>query len=93
MSFLGFQDDFCWSSKAHCCASSPGIAVALQQTMTPEFKAYQQQVVANCKTLAAALMELGYNIVTGKEQPQLPGLGPAWYPRFEPTTGATCAQA
>lgn len=52
--------------------------MALQQTMTPEFKAYQQQVVANCKTLAAALMELGYNIVTGKEQPQLPGLGPAW---------------
>ncbi|OXB81911.1 UNVERIFIED_CONTAM: hypothetical protein H355_015108 [Colinus virginianus] len=42
-----------------------GIAVALRQAMTPEFKAYQQQVVANCKTLAAALMELGYDIVTG----------------------------
>uniref|UniRef100_A0A8V0YWC0 Serine hydroxymethyltransferase n=1 Tax=Gallus gallus TaxID=9031 RepID=A0A8V0YWC0_CHICK len=42
-----------------------GIAVALQQAMTPEFKAYQQQVVANCKTLAAALMEMGYDIVTG----------------------------
>ncbi|XP_010178031.1 PREDICTED: serine hydroxymethyltransferase, cytosolic [Mesitornis unicolor] len=42
-----------------------GIAVALRQAMTPEFKAYQQQVVANCKALSAALMELGYNIVTG----------------------------
>ncbi|NWY02890.1 GLYC protein, partial [Nothoprocta ornata] len=42
-----------------------GIAVALQQAMTPEFKAYQQQVVANCQALAAALLELGYNIVTG----------------------------
>ncbi|NXA38375.1 GLYC protein, partial [Eudromia elegans] len=42
-----------------------GIAVALQQAMTPEFKAYQQQVVANCQALSAALMELGYNIVTG----------------------------
>lgn len=93
MSFLGLQDDFHWSSKPHCCASSPGIAVALQQAMTPEFKAYQQQVVANCKTLAAALMEMGYDIVTGKEQPQLPGLGPASCPRSEPTTGATHARA
>lgn len=93
MSFLGLQDDFHWSSKPHCCASSPGIAVALQQAMTPEFKAYQQQVVANCKTLAAALMEMGYDIVTGKEQPQLPGLGPASCPRSEPTTGAIRARA
>ncbi|KFW08743.1 Serine hydroxymethyltransferase, cytosolic [Eurypyga helias] len=42
-----------------------GIAVALQQATTPEFKAYQQQVVANCKALSSALMELGYDIVTG----------------------------
>ncbi|XP_040430782.1 serine hydroxymethyltransferase, cytosolic isoform X6 [Cygnus olor] len=42
-----------------------GIAVALRQAMTPEFKAYQQQVVANCRALSAALMELGYDIVTG----------------------------
>ncbi|XP_030069171.1 serine hydroxymethyltransferase, cytosolic isoform X2 [Microcaecilia unicolor] len=42
-----------------------GIAVALKQAMTPEFKLYQMQVVANCKALAAALMELGYHIVTG----------------------------
>ncbi|KGL76131.1 Serine hydroxymethyltransferase, cytosolic [Tinamus guttatus] len=42
-----------------------GFAVALRQAMTPEFKAYQQQVVANCQALSAALVELGYNIVTG----------------------------
>ncbi|KAF2983592.1 hypothetical protein EK904_010292 [Melospiza melodia maxima] len=44
---------------------STGIAVALHQAMTPEFKAYQQQVVANCKALSSALMEMGYDIVTG----------------------------
>ncbi|XP_043833701.1 serine hydroxymethyltransferase, cytosolic isoform X2 [Dromiciops gliroides] len=42
-----------------------GIAVALKQASTPEFKAYQLQVVANCKALSAAMMELGYHIVTG----------------------------
>ncbi|KAH0632052.1 hypothetical protein JD844_020082 [Phrynosoma platyrhinos] len=42
-----------------------GIAVALKQAMTPEFKAYQRQVVANCKALAKALITLGYHIVTG----------------------------
>ncbi|XP_074063758.1 serine hydroxymethyltransferase, cytosolic [Macrotis lagotis] len=42
-----------------------GVAVALKQALTPEFKAYQQQVVANCKALSAAMMELGYHIVTG----------------------------
>ncbi|NXD13919.1 GLYC protein, partial [Nothocercus nigrocapillus] len=42
-----------------------GIAVALRQATTPEFKAYQQQVVANCQALSAALTELGYSIVTG----------------------------
>ncbi|XP_044517740.1 serine hydroxymethyltransferase, cytosolic isoform X2 [Gracilinanus agilis] len=42
-----------------------GVAVALKQALTPEFKAYQQQVVANCRALSAALMELGYHIVTG----------------------------
>uniref|UniRef100_A0A8D0GJA1 Serine hydroxymethyltransferase n=1 Tax=Sphenodon punctatus TaxID=8508 RepID=A0A8D0GJA1_SPHPU len=42
-----------------------GIAVALKQAMTPEFKVYQQQVVANCKALAATMIELGYSIVTG----------------------------
>ncbi|XP_068943959.1 serine hydroxymethyltransferase, cytosolic isoform X1 [Petaurus breviceps papuanus] len=42
-----------------------GVAVALKQALTPEFKAYQQQVVANCKALSAAMIDLGYHIVTG----------------------------
>lgn len=42
-----------------------GVAVALKQAMTPEFRVYQLQVVANCRALAATLMELGYTIVTG----------------------------
>ncbi|XP_077396540.1 serine hydroxymethyltransferase, cytosolic [Festucalex cinctus] len=42
-----------------------GVAVALKQAMTPEFKAYQMQVLLNCKALAAALIEHGYKIVTG----------------------------
>lgn len=42
------------------------MAVALKQAMTPEFKVYQLQVLANCKALSAALVEKGYKIVTGK---------------------------
>lgn len=43
-----------------------GVAVALKQAMTPEFKAYQLQVLANCKALSSALVDHGYKIVTGK---------------------------
>ncbi|XP_051572508.1 serine hydroxymethyltransferase, cytosolic-like [Myxocyprinus asiaticus] len=42
-----------------------GVAVALKQALTPEFKTYQMQVLANCKALASTLMEKGYKIVTG----------------------------
>ncbi|KAM5262930.1 serine hydroxymethyltransferase, cytosolic isoform 2-T2 [Ctenodactylus gundi] len=42
-----------------------GVAVALKQAMTTEFKVYQLQVVANCRALSEALTELGYKIVTG----------------------------
>ncbi|XP_030645688.1 serine hydroxymethyltransferase, cytosolic [Chanos chanos] len=42
-----------------------GVAVALKQALTPEFKAYQLQVLANCKAMASTLMERGYKIVTG----------------------------
>ncbi|XP_069066208.1 serine hydroxymethyltransferase, cytosolic [Pleurodeles waltl] len=42
-----------------------GVAVALKQAMTPEFKMYQVQVVKNCRVLSEALIELGYHIVTG----------------------------
>jgi len=42
-----------------------GIATALKQAMTPEFKAYQEQVVSNSKTLAEALKKRGYTCDTG----------------------------
>uniref|UniRef100_A0A8C3W2Y0 Serine hydroxymethyltransferase n=1 Tax=Catagonus wagneri TaxID=51154 RepID=A0A8C3W2Y0_9CETA len=42
-----------------------GVAVALKQAMTPEFRVYQQQVVANCRALARTLTGLGYKVVTG----------------------------
>ncbi|KAB0401150.1 hypothetical protein E2I00_011493 [Balaenoptera physalus] len=42
-----------------------GVAVALKQAMTPEFRLYQRQVLANCRALAEALMGLGYKVVTG----------------------------
>ncbi|CAM4352661.1 hypothetical protein PO909_001341 [Leuciscus waleckii] len=41
-----------------------GVAVALKQALTPEFKNYQLQVLANCRALAATLMEKGYKVVT-----------------------------
>lgn len=43
-----------------------GVAVALKQAMLPEFKAYQMQVLANCKALSSALIDHGYKIVTGE---------------------------
>ncbi|XP_038123101.1 serine hydroxymethyltransferase, cytosolic-like isoform X2 [Cyprinodon tularosa] len=49
-----------------------GVAVALNQAMTPEFKAYQQQVLANCQALSSALIDLGYQIVTGAKSDSLP---------------------
>uniref|UniRef100_A0A673K5Y2 Serine hydroxymethyltransferase n=1 Tax=Sinocyclocheilus rhinocerous TaxID=307959 RepID=A0A673K5Y2_9TELE len=42
-----------------------GVAVALKQALTPEFKTYQLQVLANCSALGATLMEKGYKVVTG----------------------------
>ncbi|XP_048847414.1 serine hydroxymethyltransferase, cytosolic [Brienomyrus brachyistius] len=45
--------------------SIAGVAVALKQALTPEFKVYQVQVLANCRAMAQALMEKGYKIVTG----------------------------
>lgn len=41
------------------------LAVALKQTMTPEYKQYQQLVVANAKTLEKKFTELGYTLVSG----------------------------
>src|SRR5690606_14269750 len=40
-------------------------AVALLEALQPEFKAYQEQVVANARAMAGRLMERGYRIVSG----------------------------
>jgi glycine hydroxymethyltransferase len=40
-------------------------AVALGEAMTPDFKRYARQVVQNAQALAAALVDLGYAIVSG----------------------------
>ncbi|GAB2283002.1 hypothetical protein Dimus_017534 [Dionaea muscipula] len=42
-----------------------GLAVALKQATTPEFRAYQEQVLSNCSKFAEALIEKGYDIVSG----------------------------
>ncbi|ESN92662.1 hypothetical protein HELRODRAFT_95979 [Helobdella robusta] len=41
------------------------VGVALKEAMTPEFKAYQQQVVTNAKVLCDELQKYGYTIVSG----------------------------
>lgn len=45
-----------------------GKAVAFKEALSPEFKAYQQQVVANAKVLADTLIERGLRIVSGGTQ-------------------------
>jgi glycine hydroxymethyltransferase len=40
-------------------------AVALKEALAPSFKRYQQQVIANARTLAQGLVERGYHIVSG----------------------------
>ncbi len=45
-----------------------GKAVAFHEALTPEFKAYQQQVVANARVLADTLISRGLRIVSGGTQ-------------------------
>ncbi len=40
-------------------------AVAFSEALQPEFKTYCRQILANAKTLAERLMELGYTLVSG----------------------------
>lgn len=40
-------------------------AVCFGEALTPEFKAYQHQIILNAKALAAALMEKGFDLVSG----------------------------
>ncbi|MDY4033309.1 MAG: serine hydroxymethyltransferase [Pyramidobacter sp.] len=40
-------------------------AVAFAEALKPEFKAYQQNIVSNCKYLAEKMMEKGFRLVSG----------------------------
>jgi glycine hydroxymethyltransferase len=40
-------------------------AVAFQEALQPEFKAYQAQVIENAQAMTAVMMERGYKIVSG----------------------------
>lgn len=40
-------------------------AVAFKEALSPEFKAYQEQVVKNAKAMAKIIMQRGYDIVSG----------------------------
>ena len=37
----------------------------LKQANTPEFREYQRQVLSNAKAMASALLDKGYNLVSG----------------------------
>ncbi|WP_278653118.1 serine hydroxymethyltransferase [Pandoraea pnomenusa] len=45
-----------------------GKAVAFKEAATPEFKAYQEQVVKNARVLAETLVKRGLRIVSGKTE-------------------------
>ncbi|WP_272970234.1 serine hydroxymethyltransferase [Comamonas terrigena] len=45
-----------------------GKAVAFKEALTPEFKAYQEQVVKNAKVMADTLTERGLRIVSGRTE-------------------------
>jgi len=45
--------------------TTAGIAVALKEAATPEFKEYAAQIVKNAKALAEALIARGYDLVSG----------------------------
>ncbi|MFG2001187.1 serine hydroxymethyltransferase [Spirillospora sp. NPDC048911] len=45
--------------------TTAAIAVALKEAARPEFAAYARQIVANARALADALLERGYDLVSG----------------------------
>ena len=45
--------------------TTAGIAIALREAATEEFKKYAHQIVANSRTLAAALVDKGWSVITG----------------------------
>ncbi len=46
-------------------------AVAFKEALAPEFKAYQQQVIVNARTMAETLVECGLRIVSGRTESHL----------------------
>ena len=42
-----------------------GKAVAAEEALTPDYRTYIHNVVANCKTMAAEFTAMGYRVVTG----------------------------
>nr|KAG5701550.1 hypothetical protein BaRGS_024800 [Batillaria attramentaria] len=42
-----------------------GVAVALKEAMTPEYKEYQKQVLKNARAMSNALQSYGYEVVSG----------------------------
>lgn len=46
-------------------ATTLAIATALREALKPDFKAYAAAIVANARTLAAALVKRGYHLVSG----------------------------
>ena len=50
---------------ARSCTSSPPRPCAFGEALQPEFKDYQQQIVANAKRLAAGLASGGFRLVSG----------------------------
>jgi glycine hydroxymethyltransferase len=40
-------------------------AVAFKEALTPEFKVYQQQIVANAQALAEGLLKRGFRLISG----------------------------
>ncbi len=48
-----------------------GKAVALREALTPDWRAYQRQIVANARVLAESLLRRGYRLVTGGTETHL----------------------
>ena len=46
-------------------------AICFKEAMEPDFKAYQQQVVANAKAMAGVFIERGYDVVSGGTEDHL----------------------
>jgi glycine hydroxymethyltransferase len=45
--------------------TTAGVAVALHEAATDDFKAYAKQIIANAQALAAGLVERGFAVITG----------------------------